>query len=257
MYCSPQRPGTGNTSMCQGAGDGLRGDGIAGGTFWSGGLGILRDQAGDDSYEASVFAQATAYWSGIGLLSDGAGADRYEAIWYVQAGAAHYSTAILVDSGAGDDVFNDNEWTVGVGQGSGHDFSLGMLIDEGGNDRYYASGNGAATGNCNGIGVFVDNGGNDEYRANTTWSYGHAHVSDECIARNEAITEAVFLDVGGDDTYTRDGETYVLGDDVSWIQRIDYSYRAEPAYQTYTDGFPTEHGVGLDAPDGDSTLHAP
>ncbi|MBI2891974.1 MAG: hypothetical protein HYY06_00365 [Deltaproteobacteria bacterium] len=243
MYCSPQRgAGDANGSFCQGAALGMRGDSYDPPTFLAGGLGLVRDRAGDDRYEAGVFGQGTGYWEGIGLLSDGAGNDHYDAIWYVQGAAAHYAVGILTDGG-GDDVYNEREWTVGVAVGSGHDYSLGLLVDESGADRYFASGNGAGDGNCNGIGLLIDNGGDDSYRSTTPDSFGHAHVSGECVDwRTPALTGAVFIDAGGQDTYdVPQGAGKPLADDTS---------------QARTSGVEGEHGAFVDASEGDSTLHA-
>ncbi len=97
VYYSPQLPGNGNSSFSQGVGFGLRGDPSM--TFLSGGLGVLRDAAGDDTYTASTFAQGSGYWPGKGLLLDGDGADQYDAYYYVQGGAAHYAAGVLLDDG--------------------------------------------------------------------------------------------------------------------------------------------------------------
>ncbi len=104
VYYSPQLPGNGNSSFSQGVGFGMRGDPSM--TFLSGGVGVLRDAAGDDTYTASTFAQGSGYWQGVGLLLDGDGADQYDAYYYVQGGAAHYAAGVLLDDGDGDDRFN-------------------------------------------------------------------------------------------------------------------------------------------------------
>lgn len=240
IYCSPQRAGgDGNSSFCQGAGFGLRGDGRDPPTFLAGGLGLLRDVSGADTYEASVFAQGTGYWQGIGLLSDGGGDDAYDAIWYVQGAAAHYAVGMLVDGG-GADAYDDREWTVGVALGSGHDYSLGVLVDESGDDRYFGSGNGLGDGNCNGIGLLVDNAGDDTWRSTTRDSLGHAHLSGECVRREGALTGAVFIDAAGDDTYERPAGDPVAADDVAFAQNA---------------GYEGELGAFVDAREGDSRVH--
>jgi len=60
----------GGVSMAQGAATGLR-------TMLGGGAGILRDDSGNDHYEAQMFAQGTGYYYGVGLLWDRGGADHY------------------------------------------------------------------------------------------------------------------------------------------------------------------------------------
>jgi hypothetical protein len=241
IYCSPQRAGgDGNSSFCQGAGFGLRGDSRDPPTFLAGGLGLLRDASGADTYEASVFAQGTGYWQGIGILSDGDGDDVYDAIWYVQGGAAHYAVGMLVDGG-GADRYDDREWTVGVALGTGHDYSLGVLVDESGDDRYFGAGNALGDGNCNGIGLLVDNAGDDTWRSTTRDSLGHAHLSGECVRREGALTGAVFIDAAGDDTYERPAGDPTAADDAAFAQNA---------------GYEGELGAFLDASEGDSRVHA-
>ena len=64
-----------NTSMCQGVGMGRRAD-YTDGHSWAGGVGMLVEGGGDDTYSCSVFGQGCAYWYGVGLLVDKAGADQ-------------------------------------------------------------------------------------------------------------------------------------------------------------------------------------
>jgi hypothetical protein len=158
----------------------------------------------------------------------------------VQGAAAHYAVGLLLDGG-GTDAYDDREWTVGVALGSGHDFSLGVLVDETGDDRYYGAGNGLGDGNCNGIGILVDNAGADAFRSVTTASLGHAHLSGECLRREGALTAAIFIDAAGADTYDRPATDPLAEDDATFPQ---------------SDGYDGEHGVFLDAPEGDSRLHA-
>ncbi len=67
-----------NTSMGQGAGRGLRTD-SADGRSAAGGIGVLVDLAGNDRYEAQVFAQGVGYEEGLGMLVDDADDDRHAA----------------------------------------------------------------------------------------------------------------------------------------------------------------------------------
>lgn len=200
VYSSPQlSQGQGNSSFTQGAGFGLRGD--AYGVWLAGGIGVLRDREGNDAYTAGVFAQATGYWEGTGVLADGAGDDTYDAIWYIQGGAAHFALAILVDGG-GNDRYNPNITPWNVMLGSGHDFSVGVAIDESGDDEYRYTTLAAGASNCQGIGVFVDNDGSDTYRVGSAYSTGLGNHSSECDMRTNTQSEGLFLDSGGDtDTY--------------------------------------------------------
>ncbi len=214
LYYSPQLPEDGNSSFSQGAGLGMRND--AAETFLSGGLGVLRDVGGDDAYTASVFGQGTGYWQGTGLLLDGEGADTYEALWYVQGGAAHYAIGALLDGGSGNDRFNPTFMPRGVHMGSGHDFSVGLLINDAGDDTYRFSVLAAGASNCQGIGLFVDNDGADAYLAESDYGVGLGNHSAECdsSARTVGRSVGLFLDSGGDaDAWTWPATDRVPGDD--------------------------------------------
>ncbi|MFN7146728.1 MAG: hypothetical protein ACK4YP_23345, partial [Myxococcota bacterium] len=216
LYYSPQLAGgEGNSSFTQGAGFGLRGDSY--GLWLAGGLGVLRDAAGNDAYTAGVFAQATGYWEGTGVLADGAGDDTYDALWYIQAGAAHFALAILVDGG-GNDHYNPNVTPYNVLLGSGHDFSVGVAIDHAGDDVYHYTTLAAGASNCQGIGVFVDNDGADTYRADSAYSTGLGNHSTDCETRTNTQSEGLFLDAGGDaDTYVwPEGDTRAPADDTTF-----------------------------------------
>jgi hypothetical protein len=239
VYYSPQLPQQGNSSFCQGAGFGRRND-----SSWTqsqaGGIGILHDVAGDDAYDASVFAQGTGYWEGTGILSDAAGADRYDAAWYVQGGVAHYAVGMHVDLGDESDEFNQLRDSVSVNQGSGHDYSLGALINEGGDDIYRITGLSSGASNCNGIGLFVDNGGDDIYLAISDLSSGVGNISNECLAaRPDAVSIGIMLDGGGTDDYVYpdvvNPNFVVPSNDGTW------------GWEVFE--LPTEHGGGVDGAD--------
>jgi hypothetical protein len=247
LYWSPQRPGTANSSFCQGAALGLRASGA--GTYWSGGLGLLRDAAGDDRYEASVFAQGAGYWFGAGVLADGGGSDAFDGIWYVQGAAAHYALGVLTDAGDGNDGYNERGGAVGVALGSGHDFGVGVLVSGGGSDSYTAGALGIGTGNCNGAGLFVDNGGVDAYRTSSASSVGHAGLSGECggegSPRRGLPTVGLFVDAAGVDSYARpEGAAATPADDGEWVQREAGDGGAALG----------EHGAGVDAAAGVTTV---
>ena len=240
IYPSAQMPTTANSSFCQGAGFGSRNDSL------SGGIGILRDTSGDDTYSAGVFAQGTGYWQGTGILADGGGSDVYDAFWYVQGGAAHYALGILVDDGDGDDRFNQQRAPIGVMQGSGHDFSTGIFINEAGDDRYTFSSLGMGASNCNGMGLAVDNGGDDHYSSTSTNGWGIGNLSGECMdTRPDSRAMGIMIDAAGTDTYSApesvDGGFVQPANDSLW------GYRAH--------GSDYEHGGGIDG-SGESGLHA-
>ena len=145
----------GGVSFAQGAG-------LGGRTSLGGGIGILRDDAGNDRYEAEMFAQGTAYYFGSGLLWDRGGDDRYRAVRYAQGCGVHQAVGLLRDE-SGNDSY---DLRIGVGQGMGLDQSVGVLRDDAGDDDYSAPefSQGAAT--ANGVGLLVDLDGTNRFRAN-------------------------------------------------------------------------------------------
>jgi len=243
LYLSPQMPGAANNSAAQGAGLGIRWDDH--GVFLSGGLGVLRDVAGDDRYLCGLFCQGSGFWQGTGALADGDGADHYDGLWYVQGGAAHYAIGALTDGGAGGDVFNATLTPRHVQLGAGHDFSLGLLVNDRGDDTYGFASLSLGAGNCNGVGLFVDNGGDDVYMTTAPGSAGYAALG-ECAAdpdRPLSRTVGVLLDAGGSDSWTYPAdEVSAPGDDARWGRQ-----------QT---GAETEIGVGLDGA-GETGIMAP
>ena len=242
VYYSIQNPGKANSSAAQGASLGLRWD--AQNLFLSGGVGLLRDKAGNDQYTCSVWCQGSGFWQGTGILSDGDGSDVYEMTKYSQGGGAHYAIGLSLDGGAGDDTYNKTFAPIGVGVGSGHDFTLGMLINDGGNDYYRSSSYGLGGSHCNGIGVLVDNGGDDTYDAMnaSTSGFGNLGACKDDPDRPKAVSIGVQLDVGGADTYL--------------YPMVEYPAPTEGGAWGHTgSGQPTEHGAGLDTPEGDAGIH--
>jgi hypothetical protein len=184
-----------NVSMAQGAGYGLRSDYLTGHSL-SGGIGLLYDQAGKDSYQCGVFGQGTGYWEGVGLLWDEKGDDRYHGMWYVQGAAAHYAFAYLEDLDGTDTYVAE----MNMAQGAGHDFSVGFLLDRNGNDSYTAPNLSLGAGNANGIGVFVEMVGNDKYTS-TGVTLGKSAEATRGSIRERALCLGVFIDFDGTDTY--------------------------------------------------------
>jgi hypothetical protein len=157
----------GGVSMAQGAARGAR-------TSLGGGVGMLRDDEGNDVYEAEMFAQGMGFYYGVGLLWDGAGNDRYRAVRYAQGNGVHEAVGILRDD-AGNDHY---QLTFGVGQGMGLDLAVGVLSDAAGDDRYESQVLAQGTATANGVGILVDGGGSNEWRMGADRrSWGHAQWS--------------------------------------------------------------------------------
>lgn len=143
----------------QGCGIGFRG-------LASGGLAVLRDEAGDDVYQGDNFAQGGGYYFGWGILVDDGGSDRYRGCRYAQAWAAHQALGFLEDR-AGDDTYEC--WRT-VGQSCSWDETITMLLDHAGNDVYSGTGpyGGGGFALCashyNGWALLVDYAGRDVYQ---------------------------------------------------------------------------------------------
>jgi len=157
MYEDNRAPGKSYQSMSQGFGYGMRPwETLAGA---SGGIGVIAEAEGNDTYVADYFAQGSSYWFALGVLDDRQGNDRYISGRYSQGAGIHFSAGVLIDSGGDDNYFAD----YGVAQGCGHDYGIGFLLDNGGSDRYIAGILAQGAGNDDGLGILSDNGGDDEY----------------------------------------------------------------------------------------------
>jgi hypothetical protein len=163
----PQRS---TQSYGQGFGIGSRPDKEKNGV--PGGIGMLIDKLGDDTYVADYFAQGASYYYGLGILDDWSGNDQYFSGRYSQGAGIHSSVGVLMDRGGNDFYYS----SFGVGQGMGHDFGVGVLEDHGGDNQYQGGTlvQGAATNG--GLGIFLDPSGAD--RLSHT-GIGQGQASDE------------------------------------------------------------------------------
>lgn len=195
---SPQLPER-NTSMGQGAGYGGRGDFFDGRSV-AGGVGLLLDLAGDDRYEAQVFAQGVGYYEGLGLLVDDGGNDRFASAWYAMGAAAHSAAGILLKRGHGNDVYESSHE---LALGAGHDLSVGVFVDEGGNDAYAVGQLSLGVGHANSTGLFVDGTGDDRYTvlSEACRALGAAYQHAWGNARETLPNLGLFMDLGGVDSY--------------------------------------------------------
>jgi hypothetical protein len=208
---SPQLPDR-NTSMGQGAGYGMRGV-FFDGRSTSGGIGMLLDLAGNDRYEAQVFAQGVGYYEGLGILLDDGGNDSFEAAWYAMGAAAHYAAGVLLKRGAGNDVYRSTHEMV---LGTGNDFSVGVFVDEAGDDEYTVGELSLGAAYANGTGIFVDGAGNDRYTvmSPTCRAFGAAYMHAWGNARENLPNLGLFMDLGGVDNYPTHCER--TGNDKLW-----------------------------------------
>jgi hypothetical protein len=258
IYYSPQLPcdtpanmpiamrtNCGNSSFTSGAGFGRRAPGGNDNVYMSGGLGVLRDRAGDDIYTTGVFGEGTGYWFGTGILADGGGNDSYDGLWYVQGSSAHFALCLFLDD-SGDDKYNPNVSPYATSIGVGHDYSVSWHIDSGGNDVYHAPGLSLGSGNANGLGVLLNLGGDDEYHSPGEPTLGCGNLSAEVDTdpdRQKVPTIGIFVDTGGTDVYDAPSNV-TRGNDTTWVDT------REPP----DSGITSEHGAGVDRADGGVTL---
>jgi hypothetical protein len=228
---SPQLPDR-NASMGQGAGSGLRTSDVDGRSA-AGGIGILVDLAGDDHYEAQVFAQGVGFREGLGILVDDGGDDRYEAAWYSMGAGAHRGAGVLLDRGAGRDRYAASHT---MSLGAAHDFSAAFFLDEGGDDRYRLGSLGLGAAHDNGVAFFVDAAGNDEYdvASGDCLAFGVARIGRWGSLRESLPNVGLFMDLGGDDSYP--GHCARVRNDAAWA-----APRAWPSL-----GLRSEAGAGID-----------
>jgi len=227
IYYSPQMPGTGNSSMCQGFGFGRRAD-FSDGVSLSGGLGILRDQSGDDSYTADVFNQGGGYWFGTGVLADGSGDDHYFGRYYTQAIGAHFALGMLID-GSGNDVHNEDNAPVSS-IGFAHDASTTLFWDKDGDDLYRGGG---IRGYDSGFSIFIEEAGNDQYLDCNT--LGAASLGSYGSTTPNMLSVGFFVDAQGNDLYDIEAPAGLsIGEGMIWI------------WKDLPETLPGEHGVGID-----------
>ena len=242
LYPSAQLPGppatpiAGNWSLAQGVGAGHRPDWPDPGFPFPGGIGVLRDAAGNDTYGAGVFAQGGGFVQGLGMLLDDAGNDAYDALYYAQGAAAHMGLS-LFDDRAGNDRYDTRVPLQAAALGFAHDLSSAVHLDEAGNDTYAATGLTLGVSEDNGTALFVNAGGADSFTAAGD-CLGVALMETTLSATRQRLpTVAVFLKAGGTASY-----------------RIDQKSVAH-AGKTWGDDHDGRNAAGLDQPAGRATLH--
>jgi len=250
LYPSAQLPDKGNTSMSQGCGQGRRWDSNPVGYQspeyqFIGGMGILRDAAGNDSYIGSVFTQGCGFL-GFGMFLEGGGDDTYEGMWYVQGATAHMGIAFFHDH-AGNDKYNPTFPIAATSIGVGHDFSVSVHLDEGGDDAYNAPGLSLGSGYANGLGLLVNVGGVDVFKAGGDPTLGGACACEVFTVggRGKMPTVGTFVKAGGTAKYFVGGTEKTDHPGGSW------SYAPEA---TGDGGVDAARSVGIDRPSGTAVL---
>jgi hypothetical protein len=238
-----------------GAGDDsyyLYGDGQGFGGI-GGGVGVLADYSGNDSYKAEPYAKVFnrgdyhsnfvingngaqgvgfgrrgdgtdghAWAGGLGAIIDISGDDHYLSGNWSLGCAYWFATGIAYD-GSGDDIYESCYFT----QGSGAHYCNGIMIDEGGNDNhelFETAGAGLGFGWDFTNAFLIDIGGNDSYRAKMI-SMGLAQIR----------SNAFLIDIGGDDIYQLGKGTPGLGEATP---RDDFAKPSKMTpYYTYCNSF--------------------
>ena len=203
-YHSPDEDIT--VSNAQGCAMGRRGDG-ADGHSWAGGLGALLDSAGNDRYTSGSWTMGTGYWFGTGILHDGGGDDEYSGVCYSQATGAHFAIGVLIDEGGNDRHLAEATGNMCIGWG--HDFVISLLLNVDGDDTYTVKENGISYSINRSFTAVIDTGGNDTYTGKPDNRPGMAmpdarfRFDDTGVGTYfaDATSLALFLDVGGQDTY--------------------------------------------------------
>ncbi len=238
-----------SVSNAQGCAMGRRGDGSDGHSY-AGGLGALLDVEGDDTYLSGSWTMGTGYWFGTGLLYDGTGNDEYRGVCYSQATGAHFCIGVLVDEGGDDKHIAEENGNSSLAWG--HDFSIALLVNIGGNDEYEVKECGISYNINRSVTAVIDIGGDDVYRADASkrdegmnnpgvakfekdrFDMGDAERPVPNFYFADATSVALFLDIGGTDSYWSGRE-----DNTRWITDKDSpNWRAG------------NFAVGVDRPDG-------
>jgi hypothetical protein len=218
LYPSDQLPGpptsavSANHSFAQGCGAGHRPDWPDAGYPFPGGIGILRDALGRDSYVAGVFAQGTGFVQGLGMLLEGSGDDTYGGLYYAQGAAVHQGIALFADRDGSDryDVAFPNQ---GASLGLANDFAVAVFLDANGDDRFDAAGLSLGAGLANGLAVFANDGGVDIFHASSAAGFGSAQSGDVTGKRTSVATIGVFVKARGSATYIAGDHHMASGSD--------------------------------------------
>jgi hypothetical protein len=112
---------------------------------------------------------------------------------------------------------NDHTFSWGVSQGCGHDYGVGILVNEAGNDTYVSNWLSMGASEANGVGIFVDNSGHDGYDTNTGMAVGGLTQS------RRAGGIGLFIDAAGKDRYSKNGADNSVWSESRWAVGIDES----------------------------------
>jgi len=218
LYFSQVDTGSSNRNLAQGAGAGVAS--TSNSTGLGGGLGILRDASGGDTYEAGTYAQGFGTVRGVGVLSDSSGVDRYGARAYVQGAGRRFGGGLL-DERAGDDTYNESVSSRQLGQGIGEAYGWGGFVEGGGADEITYGSPGGGFGLDGGFGIAANAGGSDTHDIGSQTGWGTAtNTAMMGDPLDGVLTFGAFVDAGGaSDTYLRPQISGSgIGDGATWLQ---------------------------------------
>jgi hypothetical protein len=233
LYLSTADRARSNRNLAQGAGVGLPATSQEPGL--GGGLGILRDFAGNDAYTAATYAQGYGTVRAAGLLADAGGDDVYNGRGIVQGAGDLAAAGVLVEEG-GADQYNQSTIIAQNGQGIGRSMGWGVHFDAGGDDTVTYMTPGGGVGLDGGMGFAFFAGGVDSHTSSTEASWGYANNGASAgTTLADLLTVGIFLDAGAaSDSYTRPNiGTSNIANDSTWLQP-DVA------------AFGVERGVGVD-----------
>lgn len=157
----------------------------------AGGIGLLVERTGDDTYFGSNFAFGAGYFLGAGGLMDLAGDDTYNSARYAHASGAHLGQGLFLDY-AGNDTYRSSgpTWT----GSSAWDHSQCLFVEGSGNDTYdWAKTEGLGISHGNSWAVCAELAGDDTYAIRK----GPARANPPCLV--------VFFDQAGTDDFSKAG----------------------------------------------------
>jgi len=167
--------------------------------YAAGGIGILCDVAGDDTFQAGEFSQGGAYYHGLGILRDFSGNDNYHGNRYAQGFGVHQAFGVLIDD-AGNDSYTA---VLAANQGSAWDIAAGCLLDKSGNDSFAANGMTQGSAAQQAIAYLIDLDGSDLYQG-TSPAQGESGNNRYHWEPLHVFSFSLLLDEGGDeDSYSR------------------------------------------------------
>ncbi len=184
-----------NCSFAQGFGLGfhpLRPDGGDGTLNASGGIGLLIDCKGDDSYDAGYCAQGSSFYRGLGILFENDGNDKYKGGSFCQGSAIYGGIGVLLEK-AGNEIYTTNGY---YSQGCAYDGAVGILCDFAGRDSYNGEEYCQGCTSQNGMALLFDLSGADAYKAKT-FSHGEIGTEGEHF-EEDWPSIAMLCDFGGD-----------------------------------------------------------